>query len=171
MISTLRSAGLLFAMTAMVSCTDRSVLEQQAQTATTQRLIGTWDTHFHLDHPIASGPGFGWVKRDVTGQLAFLANRSLTRSFPLIDVPSDYGVFDVDFSPLGFDARRRNETPTAIASWQAQDSVQITLANLENGIAVTMEGQTRGDSIVGTWRVWVSRAAGGGGHFVMIRHR
>jgi hypothetical protein len=171
MISTLRSAGLLLAMTAMVSCTDRSVLEQRAQTATSQRLIGTWDAHFHLDHPIASGPGFGSVKRDVKGQLGFLANRSLTRSFPLIDVPSDYGVFDVDFSPLGFDARRGNEPPTAIASWQTQDSVRIILADLENGIAVTMEGLTRGDSIVGTWKVWISRAAGGGGHFVMVRHR
>ena len=171
MISTLRSAGLLFVLTATVSCTDRSVLEQRAQTAATQRLIGTWDAHFHLDHPLASGPGFGWVKRDVTGQLAFLANRSLTRSFPLIDVPSDYGIFDVDFSPLGFDARRGNETPTAIAGWWAQDSVQIILANLEDGIAVTMEGRAMGDSIVGTWRVWISRAAGGGGHFTMVRHR
>jgi hypothetical protein len=171
MISILRSAGLLLAMTAMMSCTDRSVLEEQAQAATTQRLIGTWDAHFHLDHPVASGPGFGGAKRDVNGQLAFLANRSLTRSFPLINVPSDYGVFDVDFSPLGFDPRKDNETPTAIAGWRAKDSVQIILANLENGIAVTMEGLTRGDSIVGTWKVWISRAAGGGGHFVMVRHR
>jgi hypothetical protein len=171
MISIWRSARLLFAATVVMACMDRSELEQQAQAATTQRLIGTWDARFHLDHPLASGPGFGWVKQDVDGQLAFLANRWLTRTYPLVNVPSDYGVFDVDFSPLGFDARSSNHTPAAIAGWQSQDSVQIILGDPESGIAVTMAGRSRGDSIVGAWRVWISRAAGGGGHFVMVRHK
>ncbi len=171
MISIWRSAGLLFATTAVMACIDRSALDQQARAATAQRLIGTWDARFHLDHPVAFGPGFGWVKRDVNGQLAFLANRWLTHSFPLVNVPSDYGVFDVDFSPLGFDARSNNNTPAAVAGWQNEDSVQIVLGDPESGIAVTMGGRTRGDSIVGAWRVWISRAAGGGGHFVMVRHR
>jgi hypothetical protein len=170
MISIWRSAALFFATTAVMACTDRTALEQQAQAATTQRLIGTWDTRFHLDHPLPSGPGFGSEEQDVKGQLAFLANRWLNHTYPLMNVPSDYGVFDVDFSSLGFDARRSNETPTAVAGWQSQDSVQIILGDPESAIAVTMGGRARGDSIVGTWRVWISRAAGGGGHFVMVRH-
>jgi hypothetical protein len=171
MISIWRTAGFFFATTAGVACADRSALDQQAHAAATQWLIGTWDTRFHLDHPVASGPGFGPVKQDVYGQLAFLANRWLTRSYPLVNVPSDYGVFDIDFSPLGFDARRNNEIPTAVAGWQSQDSVQIILGDPKTEIAVTMGGRARGDSIVGAWRVWISRAGSGGGHFVMVRHR
>jgi len=166
-----RLIGLVLATVALMACGDRSALERQAQAATTQRLIGTWDIRFHLDHPLASGPGFEPAKKDVDGQISFLANRWLTRAYPRMNVPSDYGVFDVDFSPIGFDARRSNETPTAVAGWLSADSLEIILGDPESEIAVTMRGNASADSIAGEWQVWISRAGGGGGRFVMVRRK
>jgi hypothetical protein len=88
-----------------------------------------------------------------------------------MSVPSDYGIFDVDFSPLGFDARRRGETPTAVAGWLPGDSLEIILGDPESEIAVTMRGKASPDSIAGDWQVWISRAGGGGGRFVMVRRK
>jgi hypothetical protein len=158
--------GLVAAM--LIACTDRSALERQARAATTQRLIGTWDARFHLDQPLILRPA---VKQDVYGQLAFLANRWLNRKYPAMDSPSDYGTFDVDFTPFGFDARSSNETPTAVAGWVGDDSLEIILGDPQSEIAVTMRGGVRGDSIGGNWRVSISRSSGGGGKFVMVRHK
>ncbi len=169
MASVWRRVGLFLATVAPITCGDRSALERQAQGATTQRLIGTWDVRFHVDHPLASGPGFEAVERDVNGQIAFLANRWLKRDYPLMNVPSVYGVFDVDFSVLGCDARRSGETPTAVAGSSSPDSVSIILGDPKSEIAVTMRGTASRDSIVGGWQVWISRAGGGGGRFVMVR--
>jgi hypothetical protein len=155
----------------LIACNDRSVLERQAEAATTQRLIGTWDAHFHLERPLVVGSDSQSMKQDVQGQLAFLANRSVNRAYPTMESPSAYGTFDVDFTPFGFDARSNDETPVASAGWLSPDSLEIILGDPHNDITVRMRGQVADDSIAGGWRVLVSRTGGGGGSFVMVRHK
>ena len=166
-----RTSGLCLLAAMLFACTDRSALERQARAATTQRLIGTWDARFHLDQPLVLRPGSGSVKQDVYGQFAFLANRWLNRDYPTMESPSDYGTFDVDFTPFGFDARTNDEAPTAVAGWLKHDSLEIILGDPQSDMTVRMSGRVAGDSIVGGWRVLVSRTGGGGGRFVMVRHK
>jgi hypothetical protein len=111
------------------------------------------------------------VKQDVYGQLALLANRSVSQAYPLMESPSAYGAFDVDFTPFGFDARSNDETPRAVAGWLSLDSLEIILGDPSSDITVRMRGRVRDDSIAGSWRVLVSRTGGGGGRFVMVRHK
>ena len=159
-----------FVIAALIGCTDHSALERQARSTTSQHLIGTWDARFHLDRPLFATSQSGLPIKDVSGQLAFLANRWVTRTYPAMASPSDYGTFDVDFTAFGFDPRNENETPTAEA-WLHNDSLQVILGDPTSDITVRMGGRIVGDSIVGKWTVLISRTGGGGGDFVMLRHR
>lgn len=155
---------------ASVGCTDHAALERQALATGTQHLIGTWDARFHLDRPLLVAQQTGFPVRDVSGQLGFLANHSVTQTYPAMPLPSDYGTFDIDFNPFGFDPRSENETPTAEA-WLAGDSLQVMLGDPAGDITVRMGGRVVGDSVTGRWTVLISRTGGGGGRFVMLRHR
>jgi hypothetical protein len=155
----------------LIACNDRSALERQAEAATTQRLVGTWDARFHLERPLVVGSDSESMKQDVSGQLAFLANRSVNRAYPTMQSPSAYGTFDVDFTPFGFDARSDDETPRAVAGWLTPDSLEMIIGDPESDVTVRMHGSLTGDSIVGGWRVLVARTGGGGGSFVMVRHK
>jgi hypothetical protein len=155
----------------LIACNDRSALERQARAATTQRLIGAWDAGFHLDRALILRPDSESMKRVIHGQLAFLANRSVDRAYPTMNSPSAYGSFDVDFSPFGFDARSDDEPPMAVAGWLSADSLEIILGDPRSDVTVRMTGRVTGDSIIGGWRVLVARTGGGGGHFVMVRHK
>jgi hypothetical protein len=154
-----------------MACNDRSALERQAQTAATQRLIGTWDAGFRLDRALILRPDSESMKREINGQLAFLANRSVNRGYPTMNSPSADGTFDVDFTPFGFDTRSDDEPPRAVAGWLSADSLEIILGDPRSDVTVRMAGRVGGDSIVGGWRVLVARTGGGGGRFVMVRHK
>jgi hypothetical protein len=167
----LRGSGICLTVTLVMACTDRSALERQALTASSQRLIGIWDVRFHLDRPLVASPESESTRRDVSGELAFLANRWVKRLYPMMDSPSDYGSFDVDFAPFGFDARSNDETPTALARWLSDDSLEIILGDPNSDVTVRMGGRLASDSIAGGWRVLVARTGGGGGRFVMVRHK
>jgi hypothetical protein len=148
---------------------DRATLERRAASPETKRLIGAWEGRFRLERPLLLGADP--PREDVRGEVAFVANRSLVRAYPTLDVPSDYGSFDVDFTPFGFDARSDNQTPAAVAAWRGADSVEIVLGDARSDISVRMHGHFVGDSIVGNWRVLISRTGGGGGTFVLVRHK
>lgn len=171
MIVTVRYSGLVLVAAVLIACNDRSGLEREARTVDTQRLVGTWDARFYLERPLVVGSDSGSTKQHVQGELAFLANRSLSQRYPMMESPSANGAFDVDFTPFGFDARSDDETPVASAGWLSADSLEIMLGDPHNDITVRMRGRVTADSIAGTWRVLVSRTGGGGGRFVMVRHR
>lgn len=153
------------------SCADRTALDQRAESAPAQRLVGTWVVSFHMDRSLMPTMDTVSVPQDVRGQLAFLANRWLDRAYPQIETPTDYGTYDIDFAPFGFDPRVTGQPPTAVAGWLAHDSVEIILEPEQTQMAVTMRGKLDGDSISGIWQVSVSRTSGGGGRFMMSRHR
>lgn len=170
MMQILRWSGLCVAVLALAACDrDRATLERRAESPETKRLIGTWDAHFRLERPLLVA--FPQQGRDVAGEVAFVANRTLVRVYPTMELPSNAGSFDVDFSPFGFDARNDGVTPTALAAWRASDSVDIILGEPHSDISVRMHGRFVGDSIVGGWRVLISRTGGGGGSFVLVRHK
>ena len=171
MTAAFRTSGLCLLAAMLFACTDRSALERQARAANTQRLIGTWDAHFRLDRALIISSDSESMKQEVRGQLAFLANRSVDRGYPTMNSPSAYGSFDVDFTRFGFDARSDDEPPTAVAGWLSADSLEIILGDPRSDVTVRMAGRVAGDSIVGGWRVLVARTGGGGGRFVMVRHK
>lgn len=88
-----------------------------------------------------------------------------------MESPSASGTFDVDFTPFGFDPRRDDATPIAVAGWLSPDSLEIILGDAQSDVTVRMHGSVTGDSITGGWRVLVSRTGGGGGSFVMVRYK
>jgi hypothetical protein len=166
-----RRPGFLVAALMLMACNDRNAEERDATTFDARRLVGTWDARFYLDRPLIVGSDSESTKQDVQGELAFLANRSVSQAYPMMESPSANGAFDVDFRPFGFDARSDDETPVAAAGWISADSLEIMLGNPNSDITVRMRGKVAADSIAGTWRVLVSRTGGGGGRFVMVRHR
>jgi hypothetical protein len=171
MIFAFRNSGLIVIAAMLIACNERSGLASEARPADTRRLVGTWDARFYLDRPLIVGSDSESTKRDVQGELAFLANRSLSQAYPMMESPAANGAFDVDFTPFGFDARSDDATPVATASWLSPDSLEIILGDPHNDITVRMRGKVSSDSIAGTWRVLVSRTGGGGGRFVMVRHK
>src|SRR5215216_4612894 len=155
----------------MPACTDRSALERRAEAAQAQRLVGTWDVRFHLERSPVLTVDARSVANDVRGELALVTNPWLDASYPEIKTPTNYGTYDIDFRPFGFDPRSAGQTPAAVAGWLTSDSLEIILNPDRDQTAVAMRGQLRGDSISGTWDISVSRAAGGSGRFVMSRRR
>jgi hypothetical protein len=109
------------------------------------------------------------VAHEARGQIVFLANRWLDVSYPEIDAPTEYGTYDVDFTPLGAEPRARGQTPTAVAGWIAPDSVQILLTSTVSGMLFELRGRVVGDSVDGTWSYTMTRVSSGGGRFVMTR--
>lgn len=170
-MQTLRRIWLGPAVAAILACGDRSSVEQGSRVALAERLTGTWDVRFEVDRPPLLTEQDIRSLRVVEGQLAFLTNRSLDASYPQLATPTNYGTFDVDFSPFGFEARNRHRTPTAVAGWLSADSVEIILAPDENRTIVRMRGRSAGDTVAGVWDVSISRVGGGGGGFVMRRRR
>jgi hypothetical protein len=56
-----------------------------------------------------------------------------------------------------------------LAEWRGADSLDIVLGQPDSDISVRMHGRFLGDSIVGIWRVSISRTGGGGGTFVLLK--
>lgn len=126
---TFRGSVFLLIAAMLMACTDRGALNREAEAARTQRLIGTWDARFYIDRPLVVGSDAESMKQEVHGQLALLANRSVSQAYPLMESPSAYGAFDVDFTPFGFDARSDDETPVAAAGWLSLDTLEIILCH------------------------------------------
>lgn len=152
-----------------VSCSDRAALQRRAASTHAQQLVGVWEARFEADpNALTHDPG---AAHEARGQIAFLANRWLDAPYPRIDMPTDYGTYDVDFTPLGIETRARGETPTAIAGWIAPDSVQIVLTSTVSGLWFEIRGRVVGDSVNGTWSYTMTRVSNGGGRFSMTRQQ
>lgn len=136
-------------------------------TSPAQRLVGVWDVQFHLDRPlqIVAPPS----TRDVRGTVALIENHLGNASFRELPKALNYGVYDVDFKPIGFDPHVVGGVPTAVAR-ATSDSVEMVLSPGSDHMAIVMHGRFTADSVTGAWSVDL-RAAGGGGHFVMRRQR
>jgi hypothetical protein len=155
----------------MAGCTDGSQRQQHRESALAKELAGTWDITFHLERPPSLVTDTLTVKRDISGSLAFLANRSLENHYPGVDALTNYGTYDIDFTAFGFDPRDGGRVPTVVVGSIAKDSIEMVLSPDQGGISVRMRGGIGGDSISGKWEVSFPRAGAGGGSFFMTPRR
>ena len=162
-----RRLSIVFLAVAAAGCADRAALEERAATTHARRLVGVWDVRFEGEANLASR---GEV-REARGQIALLANRWLDGSYQRIGTPTDYGTYDVDFTPFGIEPRARGETPTVVAGWIGPDSVQIALTSTVSGMSLELRGRMRSDSVAGVWSYALTRVSDGGGRFSMTRQR
>jgi len=167
MTCSLRWVPMILAAVVSVDCGDHAALAERAATTRAQRLVGVWDVRFEGEANLASR---GAV-REARGQIALLANRWLDGSYPRIGTPTDYGTYDVDFTPFGIEPRARGETPTVVAGWIGPDSVQIALTSTVSGMSLELRGRMRNDSVAGVWSYALTRVSDGGGRFSMTRQR
>jgi hypothetical protein len=121
-----------------------------------------------LDEPLQLGSKPSAT--EVHGQIALLANRWVGGVYPQMLSPTCYGVYDLDFSPFGFDPRNRGHVPLALAGTGARDSVTVVLEPGPNQQSVVLRGVLAGDSVAGHWILEEFRG-GATGRFVMRRQR
>jgi len=129
-----------------------------------ERLQGTWKARLHVDQPLPFRDRGS--ARDLSGSVAFVP--STHRRVAAAGVLA-YGAYDIDFTPAGFSPASTGETHDAVVKSLGVDSVEIHLDPGDEETSVILRGLVSGDSIVGTWRVAVNRAAGGTGRFTLSR--
>lgn len=154
-------------VTLFASCANGTGKNDKDASELANELTGTWDITFHLNRPPLLVADTLTTKRDVSGSVAFLANRSLGNQYPGVTALTNYGTYDIDFSTFGFDTREGGRVPTVVAGSIAKDSIEIVLGPDHGGISVWMRGGVSRDSIVGRWEVSFPRAGAGGGSFLM----
>lgn len=136
--------------------------------AVSETMAGSWDMQFSLDQSPMLTLDATTAPKKIYGKLSLLRNSSLNRSFGRIKVPTNYGSYDVDLTPYGFDPRTPAATPTAVAGRLSRDSVEIILSPESHDERLVMAGYIGAGAITGVWRVSLS-STGGGGTFVMQR--
>ena len=156
------------AVAAVAACGDRSA-RPTAEPPVAQRLVGVWDVAYTLDQPTLLSTRRDAVARVVRGRIAFLANRWVDASRPGLAMPTDYGTYDINFTPFGFQTRRDGQPPTATAGPLGGDSLEVLLGPSPDRVTVVMRGKLANDSITGTWGVSIARVDGAGGRFLMSR--
>lgn len=145
-------------------------------TSASDRLVGSWEVTFH--------PGDGSLVRSaapigVRGTLIFVRGDTRGSSFPGIASPINYGLYDVDFTPFGFDTRDDGSVPgmvghTSVSALGAvPDSIFILVGAERRGMSVLLQGELRGSRVEGTWITESPGRAGIAerGSFTMTRQR
>lgn len=133
-----------------------------------REITGAWSAEFRLvGQPRASPAPSGRLAK---GELAFIRSGWASDRY-LLKVRSltAFGVYDVDFNALGFEARPRNEAPVAGARAYSADSVEVVLNPQQDHGGVELQGRLEGDSVVGRW--YHVRTGGASGTFVLRRLR
>ena len=140
-----------------------------------QRLVGTWSAQFWLDRnayvqstDTTTVSGTISLEEDTYGRVSVSELANATHA----------GVYDLDFSKFGFEARESNAPPAAIArvsshtaNGVSMDSLTVVLSPGTALVPVVMNGFINGDSVVGQWTASAYRAGGASGHFTMRRFR
>jgi hypothetical protein len=133
-----------------------------------QRLAGMWEVRFQLIRSPMIALDSAVVPTGIQGTLSLLVNTSLNRTFPRMGIPTDYGSYDVDLTPYGFDTRVSGKTPTAVAGRLEGDSVEIILGPESEAGELVMIGRLQHGAVAGRWRVFLP-TTGGEGTFEMKR--
>jgi hypothetical protein len=137
-------------------------------------LVGSWDASFHRGDPLPSSSGVP----EVHGTLTFAGPESENASQAVPASPVNYGLYDIDFSPYGFDSRDNGSVPGAVAHIFSlgsgdTDSVSIVLEPAQREVNIVLRGELRGDVARGAWATESPRRAGitEWGSFTLTRHR
>jgi hypothetical protein len=168
-------ASLCIALIFICGCgnenTNRSV-ELNAPAA--RRLVGTWNAEFWLDRnayhsrDTTEVPGTISLEEDTYGRISATELGDATHA----------GVYDLDFSRFGFEAREPDAVPTVIARVSHRivngapiDSLRIVLSPGSPLFPVVMSGLIDCDRPAGQWTASAYRTGGASGHFAMTRAR
>lgn len=108
-------------------------------------LAGVWTAEFTP----ANSPGSSAAM--ATGQIALIDSPWLRRTYGITDASVREGLYDVDFAPLGFEARPERSVPLASGDFTRADSVEIRLNPRVSNGSIVLSGVWRGDVIEGTW--------------------
>ena len=155
----------------VTGCANIDVAGRAAVLATplARAAVGTWQTTFRLDPGSTLGaltPG----STSVNGTIVLAEDFHGAISADELQEATHDGVYDVDFSPLGFSSRESGALPGVIARVvPANDSLYVILSPGTSLFAVRMIGVMSGDTVRGTWTASGNRTSGGSGRFVMRR--
>lgn len=143
--------------------------------ASADNLVGTWDARFSLDHEFLATTTHA---TDIDGRLLFTRLKSGPRNFQDMASPSYYGLYDLDFSPYGFDSRRDGAVPAVVATRlpadaHSGDSVLIVLDPERRGVTLFIRGDLRDDRVTGKWVTETASRSGiaMSGEVLMTRRR
>ena len=166
--------GILF-LVAALGCTKGASDRTTAVPDTAAHLAGSWDASFYLDGQFRTGAS---AFHRVDGTIVLLQIRSRATSFHDMAAPLQYGLYEIDFSPYGFDSRDDGSVPSAVAravptTDRGADSVFIVLEPQRKGVTVLMRGEMRGNRAAGLWTVESPSRSGiaEAGSFTMTRQR
>ena len=137
-----------------------SVAASRSQRAGVGDLGGTWKLALSREQ---SGD-----TTHITGEIALLHGSWIDRA-NLVNIRSHtvYGIYDVDFTPFGFDCRPQRGVPLVGGREVAPDSAEVVLNPQTDHGGVALKGRFSGDSIFGVW--YERRSGGPSGRFVMRR--
>jgi len=133
-----------------------------------QQLSGAWDMELQLIRSPLIALDTTHVPREIRGKLDLLVNTSLNTSFGGVGIPTNYGSYDLDLTPFGFDPRITGTPPTAVAGLKSGDSVAIMLSPGNGTGEMLLTGRLSDSTIAGTWQISRERSTGNG-RFVLKR--
>ena len=180
-VARMLTSGLLLVA---LGCQGDSLERRRAlEEAPAKQLVGVWDATLWLERPISLTSDAHTPPRSITGTLAFLEDHQGQLPSEDLSDPTHVGVYDIDFSPFGFQPGDAHAAPVAVARTTAQeatgpgrtaldstrDSVTIVLAPGASRYPCRLTGAFSADSITGVWTA--GQALGGGGRFVLRRRR
>lgn len=174
-----RAAACAVALGAALACSrgDAGVRDALDSPAARQ-LAGAWTISFAVD-TLITPLRLRAVQTSARGSLTLALTTHGPASMGGLGGITHVGVYDVDFTPLGFAPEGPGRVATAVArvvpargadsAGVRRDSLYAVLSPDAERFAVRMGGVLAGDSASGTWSAVAFSAGGGSGHFVMHR--
>ena len=151
-------------------CANGPIVFAPAEARVASSLAGVWTIRLSL-LTAPFGARVVEEKPDIDGQIALLRNSSIAKRYAHLTTVTNYGSYDIDFSPFGFDSPETGKPTSVLAGPFDSDSITILLSPNQSDMEIRMTGKLFGDSVEGTWSVAFSRAGVGGGRFTMHKVR
>lgn len=152
----------VWAFAFLASCENARPAMTAEESSLAQRLSGSWDIQFQLVRSPVLAFDTTLAPSRINGTLALVANSSLNRSFHDVGIPTNYGSYDLDLTPFGFDPRVKGAPPSAVAGPFLGDSVAIVFSPGNPDGEMLLIGEFHDGSVVGRWRVLRERSTGDG---------
>ena len=128
-------------------------------------LAGRWSVRF--DYRPDRLAGDRGADRSASGSIEMTINRTMSRAYPKVGVPTNYGTYAVAFTGLG--GSPSGDGVPALVAGVAADSVFVFFETDRDGFSMQMRARLAADSIRGSWFAAQSRGTIASGTFIMAR--
>jgi hypothetical protein len=152
---------LLFA----VGC-DSHLVRDAAWQRQAASLSGDWNVEMSIRPSGLPGADRSWSR--ARGVLLLTPNRSVNVELEGASPPTNYGIYDIDFSALGFNPSG-TLVPGVFVGVGRGDSIVVVFESDRAGFSMRMAGPVASDSIGGSWYAAESRNTIATGSFLMTR--